>query len=74
MEQAFQHVLEHLAVALEHDGELFGIGLVSGDVLLGQIKDAGDVRHLARGYLEYLLEGIDLIIGNDTVGLGHLSA
>src|SRR3954469_11760787 len=46
VEQAFQHVLEQLAVALEHGGELVGKGLVPSDILFGQIKDAGDVRHL----------------------------
>src|SRR6185312_16306900 len=74
VEQAFQHVLEQLAVALEDGGELVGKGLVSSDVPFGEIKDVGDVRHLSGRYLEHLLEGIDLIVGDDTVSLGHLSA
>jgi hypothetical protein len=41
VEQAVQHVLEELAIALEHGGKLIGIDLVAGDVLLGQIKDLG---------------------------------
>ena len=43
-------------------------------MLLGQIKDAGDVLHLALGYLEHLLKGIHLINGNDAIGFRHLGA
>ena len=74
MEQAFEHVLEQLAVALEHGGELFGISLVAGHVLLGEIEHAGDVLHLAVRHLEHFLEGVDLVHGDDAVGLGHLGA
>ena len=74
VEQALEHVLEQLAVALEHGGELLGIGLVAGHVLLGEIEHAGDVLHLAVGHLEHFLEGVDLVHGDDAVGLGHLGA
>ena len=74
MEQAFEHVLEQLAVALEHGGELLGISLVAGHVLLGEIEHAGDVLHLAFRHLEHFLEGVDLVHGDDAVGLGHLGA
>ena len=42
--------------------------------LLISVISMARIRSGARGDLEYLLEGIDLIIDNDTVGLGHLSA
>jgi hypothetical protein len=67
VEQALQNVLEEFAIAFEHGGKLLGIDLVAGGILLGQIKDAGDVLHLALGYLEHLLKGIHLINGNDAI-------
>jgi hypothetical protein len=48
--------------------------LVAGHVLLGEIEHTGDVLHLAIGHLEHFLEGVDLVHGDDAVGLGHLGA
>ena len=74
VEQAFEHVLEQLAVALEHDRELLGISLVAGHILLGEVEDTSDVLHLAFRHLEHFLEGVDLVHGDDAVGLRHLGA
>jgi hypothetical protein len=43
VEEAFKHVLEQLTVALERRGELLGVGLVAGYILLGEIEDGGGV-------------------------------
>src|SRR3990170_5301047 len=74
VEQTVEHVLQQLAVAIEYDNELLGIGLVAGDVPLGEIEDAGGVLHLRVGHLERLLEGEDFVPGDDAVGPGHLGA
>jgi hypothetical protein len=42
--------------------------------LLGEVEDTRDVLHLAFRDLEHFLEGVDLVHGDDAVGLGHLGA
>jgi hypothetical protein len=63
-----------LRLPLQHGGELLGIGLVAGHVLLGEIEDAGCVLHLRGRHLVRLFEGVDLVYSDDAVGLGHLGA
>src|SRR6478672_5679200 len=58
VEQPFENVLEKLAIALEHDRELFGVGLVAGHILLGEIEDASNVLHLAFRHLEHFLKAL----------------
>ena len=74
MEQAVEHILEQLAVALEHGGELLSIGLIACHILLGEVEDARDVLHLAFRDLEHLPEGVHVVLGYDAVGFGHLGA
>ena len=74
MEEAFEYILEQLAITFEHGRQLLGVGLVARHVLLGEIENAGDVLHLALRNLEHLLEGVHLVHGDDAVGLGHLGA
>ncbi len=75
VEQPVEDVLQHRAVRLARAaqaGHALGIGLEAGDVLLGEIVEPRDVAPLGSGDLEDLLEGADLVLRDDAVGLGHL--
>ena len=74
VKQAIQDIFQKLLVVLEHAGQLIGIGLVTGDVLLRQIEHPGDILHLAFRHLEDILEGVDFVRCHDTIGLGHFCA
>ena len=49
-----------------------GIGLEAGNVLLGEVVEPRDVALLLGRHGEDLLEGADLVPGDDAVGLRHL--
>src|SRR6476659_3438564 len=74
VEDTFEHVLKHFAVAPEHSDEFVSASFIAGYALLGEIEGAGSALHLCIRYLESLFESADLVLRNDAVGLGHFRA
>jgi hypothetical protein len=75
VEQAVEHILEHGAIGLAraaHARHPLCIGLVAGDILLGEIVKPRHIAGLGLRDREYLLEGAHLFGRHDAVGLGHL--
>ncbi len=72
LEQAVEDVLQQRGIAGEHLGDLAGIGLEAGGVLLRQSENAVDARLLRRCDAEQAVEGLDLVVGDRAVGLRHL--
>ena len=75
MEEPVDDVFQHWAVLLAGSAErrhLLGIGLVTGNVLAGEIVEPRDVLRLIVGKLEDIAESRHLGLGDDTVGLCHL--
>ena len=54
VEDTFEHVLKHFAVAPEHGDKFVSASFVAGYALLGEIEGAGSVLHLRIRYLESL--------------------
>ena len=74
VEQALEDVGEHLRPVAEHAGDAGGVGLEAGDVLAGEVEDAGGGGLVLGGDAEDLAEGGDLGDVHQAVGLGHLGA
>ncbi len=72
LEQPVEDVFQQRGIAGEHLGDLAGIGLVAGGVLLRQAEDAVDAGLLAWRDAEQTMEGLDLVVGHRAVGLRHL--
>jgi hypothetical protein len=66
--------LEHHATVAADETFETRLLFVTRRILLGEVEDPRDVRALAFGDLEDLLEGVHFVFGHMTVGLGHLRA
>ena len=53
---------------------MLGIGFEAGTVATRLVEDLGNVRRFMRWHAEHLLEGVDLVAGNDTVRFCHFRA
>ncbi len=74
VEQALEDVLEHRGAVAEHRRDAGGVGVEAGDVLAGEVEDAGGGGLVLAGDLEDPAEGRDLGGADEAVGLGHLGA
>ena len=75
VEQPVEDILQHRAVLAARAAQPrhpLGIGLEAGDVLLGEVVEPRDVARLVGRHREDLLEGADLVLRDDAVGLRHL--
>ena len=71
-EQAVDDVGERFPVVGVKGGDAGGVGVVAGDVALGEIEEARDVALLARRHAEDVAEGSDFGGRDHAVGLRHL--
>ena len=74
VEEALDQLLQDRRVMAEQAADLLGIGLEPMGVAARLVEQAADVLHFLLGDVEDFLEGADLVLGDDTVGLGHLGA
>ena len=74
VEEPLEDVLEHLRLVPEHPGDAARIGVEAGDVLAGEVEDAGGGGLVLGRDAEHLAERGDLGDAHQAVGLGHLGA
>ncbi|MCR6673886.1 MAG: hypothetical protein NVV79_21795 [Devosia ginsengisoli] len=72
IEQTVEHMLERIGTVVEEARDLAGIGVVAGDILLGQVEHADHLLFMAMGDFHRGAEGALLGGGHRAVGHRHL--